>query len=144
MHGYRHFHTYLTELHNEVHEGPSRIRIADIGRLLQQVCHRDIGKQRLVHRLPHGGVHNPVKYRAVLLPIGTVAEYPPPERGAIQRASLSVRSVLRHVVRGKVVIVGGDEEVGRGGAEVFDDSGVACCAGLDDLAGEEVGVDDGE
>lgn len=36
------------------------------------------------------------------------------------------------------------QEVWGGGAEVFEDLGVAVGAGEDDAAGEEVGVDDGE
>lgn len=39
---------------------------------------------------------------------------------------------------------GGEEEVGRCGAEVGEDLRVGARAGLNDLAREEVGVDEGE
>lgn len=37
-----------------------------------------------------------------------------------------------------------EEEIGCGGSEVIDDFAVGGCAGEDDFAGEEVGVDEGE
>lgn len=40
--------TDLAKLHNQIHQRPSRISIANIRSLLQKICDGDIGKESLV------------------------------------------------------------------------------------------------
>lgn len=79
-----------------------------------------------------------VEHGTIALALVRVAEDAAAERCAVQGATLTVGSALGHAGGGL------DEEVLGGGGEVAEDGGVARCSGLDDLAGDEVGVDDGE
>lgn len=71
-------------------------------------------------------MHDPVEHAPVLLPRRVRAEHALAEHAAVQRA------------RGR------EHQARRAGAEVRDDRGVACRAGLDDLSREQVGVDYGQ
>lgn len=48
VHGRTQEEKYLAELHDEVHQRPSRISITDVSRLFEQICNGDIGQQRSV------------------------------------------------------------------------------------------------
>ena len=41
--------TYLTELHDEIHEGSRRVSITDVSSFLKQIGDGDVCLQRLVH-----------------------------------------------------------------------------------------------
>ena len=73
-------------------------------------------------------MHNPIQHRPVLPALLIIAKNTASEGGAVEWTAGLV----------------GEQQVRRGGGEVADDGCVAGRAGLDDLAGEEVGVDDGE
>ena len=42
--------TYLTELHDEIHEGSCRVGITNVSSFLKQISDGDVCLQRLVHR----------------------------------------------------------------------------------------------
>lgn len=86
-------------------------------------------------------MHDGVQDGAVAFGGGVVAEDAAAEGGPVEGAAEAIWAVRA----GGFVGGGcGQEEVRGGGGEVRDDAVVAGRAGLDDLAGEEVGVDDGE
>jgi hypothetical protein len=41
--------TYLTELHDEIHEGSRRVGVTNVSSLLEQIGDRNVCLQRLVH-----------------------------------------------------------------------------------------------
>lgn len=84
-------------------------------------------------------MHDGVEDGAVALGGRVVAEDAAAERGAVERATFAGGPALAAGRVGRR-----EEEVGRRGGEVRDDAVVARGAGPDDLAGEQVGVDDGE
>ncbi len=84
-------------------------------------------------------MHDGVEDGAVAFRGRVVAEDAPAERGPVEGAAFARGPALA------AALVGGwEEEVGCCGGEVRDDAVVAGGAGLDDFAGEQVGVDDGE
>lgn len=86
-------------------------------------------------------MNNPVQRRPVSLALRAIAKDAAAEGGAIQRAAQAGRPVMAVVAFGRG---GREQQVRGGGGEVCEDGGVAGGAGLDDAAGEDIGVDDGE
>lgn len=82
-------------------------------------------------------MHNPIQHRAIPLPLLAVSEYASAERRPVQWRAFTPVFVICRGGKGK-------KEVGGGGGEVGEDLSVAWCSGLDDAAGEDVGVDYGE
>ena len=83
-------------------------------------------------------MHDPIQDHPIAAPGVAIAKDAPTQRGAVERAALAVGAV------GGEVGGGGEEQVRGCGGEVREDAGVGGGAGGDDLAGEEIGVDDGE
>lgn len=76
---------------------------------------------------------NPIQHLAIAFAFLRVAEDAPAECGSVQGFA----------IWGRVGCVF-EEEIWCAGAEIVDDCFVAGCAGFDDFAGENVGVDYGE
>lgn len=73
---------------------------------------------------------------------GRGAEDAPAQSGTIERAAAAGSSGVFRIDWIQAFRFGGEEEVGCCGCEMLDNGIVTAGAWLDDLAGEEVGVDD--
>lgn len=100
-----------------------------------------VPEQTASHVEAHEGVDDGVEFLAVRDALLAHAEDAAAQRRAVERAAFARRSILAAFAEG---VAGGEEEVGCGWAEGADDAAVAPRAGLDGLACEQVGVDDGE
>lgn len=83
---------------------------------------------------PDGGVYDLVENHAVAFAL----------LGCAEDAAAEGRSVQGSARTGGIIGGGWEKEIRSAGAEVVDDCFVARCSWFDDLAGEEVGVDDGD
>lgn len=96
------------------------------------------------NRPPDRRMDDAVQDRPVPHAGGCGAEDAPAQSGTIERAAAPGGSGVCRIGCIGVFRFSGEEEVGCCGCEVLDNGVVAAGAGLDDLAGEEVGVDDWE
>lgn len=83
-------------------------------------------------------MHDAIERGAIASAAVAVAEDATAQGGAVERSAVAVGAGFGEGVRG------GEEEVGGRRGEVGEDASVGARAGFDDLAGEDVGVDDGE